>query len=123
MRWLAGLALALAAGSAAACTYARNVQPERWREWAAALFSGEVTGVQVVEERSRAVEVIALRVLETFKGPQGERATLRMPERVRVACGLALPKSGEQLLVGLDAEGNTAWVPLKADYLEALRKK
>jgi hypothetical protein len=115
--------LALAAGSAAACTYARNVQPERWAEWAAALFSGEVTGVQVVEERSRPVEVIALRVLETFKGPQGESATLRMPERVRVACGLALPRAGERLLVGLDAEGNTAWVPLEPGYLEALRKK
>jgi len=115
MRCLAWLVLILAAFPADACTYARDVRPERWHEWAAALFTGSVTAVQN--------DVISLRVLETFKGPQGADATaeLRMPERVRIACGLALPRAGDELLVGLDAEGNAAWVPLRSAYLEALR--
>jgi hypothetical protein len=115
MRWLAWLLLSLAAGPAAACTYARDVRPEQWRDWAVALFAGEVTEVRT--------EVIALRVVETFKGPAGESANVRMPERVRIACGLALPRQGDTLLVGFDPQGNAAWVPLKPAYLEALRRK
>ena len=115
MRSLAWLMLLLATGPAVACTYARDVRPEQWRDWAAALFAGEVTDVRA--------EVIALRVSETFKGPAGASATVHMPERVRVACGLALPKAGDELLVGLDAQGGAAWVPLKPAYLEALRGK
>jgi hypothetical protein len=123
MRWLAWLTLLLAALPAAACSYARDVHPERWQEWAAALFSGSVTAVQSEQEKQRPVDVITLRVVETFKGPAGASATLRMPERVRLACGLPLPRAGDELLVGLDADGNTAWVPLKPAYVEALRKK
>lgn len=115
MRWLAWLILSLAAWPALACSYARDVRPERWHDWAAALFMGEVTEVRA--------EVIALRVIETFKGAEGASATVRMPERVRVACGLALPKQGDELLVGFDAQGNAAWVPLRPAYLEALRRK
>ncbi len=115
MRWLAWLVLSLAAWPALACSHARDVRPEQWRDWAASLFSGEVSEVRA--------EVISLRVLETFKGPAGASATLHMPERVRIACGLALPKAGEELLVGFDAQGNAAWVPLKPAYIEALRRK
>jgi hypothetical protein len=115
MRWLAWLLLALAAFPALACTYARDVRPEQWHDWAAALFAGEVTEVRT--------DAIALRVTETFKGAPGASATLSMPERVRIACGLALPKPGDALLVGFDPQGNAAWVPLKPAYLEALRRK
>jgi len=123
MRCLAWLMLVLAAIPAHACTYARDVRPEQWHQWAAALFTGQVDTIQSEQERQRPIDVITLRVLETFKGPRGASATamLRMPERVRVACGLALPRAGDELLVGLDAQGNAAWVPLKPAYLEALR--
>ena len=115
--------LLIVACSAEACTYARNVQPERWLEWAKALFSAEVTKLETEREGDRVIDVITLRVVETFKGPEGETAVVRMPVRVRMACGLALPQLGEQLLVGLDREDNSAWVPLKESYPEALRAK
>ena len=109
--------------SANACTYARNVQPERWLEWSKALFAAEVTLVESEREGDRPVDVISLRVVETFKGPPGESAIVRMPTRVRVNCRLELPQPGEQLLVGFDADDNTAWVPLKESYSAALRAK
>jgi hypothetical protein len=116
-------ALLTVSASANACTYARNVQPERWLEWSKALFAAEVTRVESQREADRPVDVISLRVVETFKGPPGESAIVRMPARVRVNCRLELPQPGEQLLVGLDADDNSAWVPLKESYSAALRAK
>jgi len=110
----------LATGWAQACLFTRNVQPERWYDWASALFSGEVTKVE--QDREKSLDIITVRVVETFKGPAGEIATVQIPVRLRTACGLDLPAVGAQVLVALDPRNDSAWVPLKASYAELLRE-
>src|SRR5207302_9486261 len=61
-------------------------------------------------------------VVETFKGPAGDIATVQIPIRLRTACGLDLPAVGAQLLVALDPGNDSAWVPFKASYAELLRE-
>ena len=110
----------LATGWAQACLFTRNVQPERWYDWASALFSGEVTKVE--QDRDKSLDIITVRVVETFKGPAGDIATVQIPIRLRTACGLDLPAVGAQLLVALDPGNDSAWVPFKASYAELLRE-
>jgi hypothetical protein len=110
----------LATGWAQACLFTRNVQPERWYDWASALFSGEVTKVE--QDRRKSLDIITVRVVETFKGPAGDIATVQIPTRLRTACGLDLPAVGAQVLVALDPGNDSAWVPLKASYAELLRE-
>jgi hypothetical protein len=110
----------LATGSAQACLFTRNVQPERWYDWASALFSGEVTKVE--QNREKSLDIITVRVVETFKGPAGEVATVQIPVRLRIACGLDLPAVGAPVLVALDPSNDSAWVPLKAGTAELLRE-
>ena len=110
----------LATGWAQACLFTRNVQPERWYDWASALFSGEVTRVE--QDREKSLDIITVRVVETFKGPAGDIATVQIPVRLRTACGLDLPAVGAQVLVALDPSNDSAWVPLKASYAELLRQ-
>ncbi len=110
----------LATGGAQACLFTRNVQPERWYDWASALFSGEVTKVE--QDREKSLDIITVRVVETFKGPAGDIATVQIPVRLRTACGLDLPAVGAQVLVALDPGNDSAWVPLKASYAELLRE-
>jgi len=112
--------LQLATGWAQACLFTRNVQPERWYDWASALFSGEVTKVE--QDRQKSLDIITVRVVETFKGPAGDIATVQIPTRLRAACGLELPAVGAQVLVALDPGNDSAWVPLKASYAELLRE-
>src|SRR5437016_1427939 len=107
-------------GWAQACLFTRNVQPERWYDWASALFSGEVTKVE--HDRQKSLDIITVRVVETFKGPAGDIATVQIPTRLRTACGLDLPAVGAQVLVALDPGNDSAWVPLKASYAELLRE-
>jgi hypothetical protein len=110
----------LAAGSAHACMFVKDVPPAQWYDWAAALFAGEVTRV---EQDERKVDVITVRVSETFKGPAGAAATLRVPSRMWTSCRMELPAVGAQVLVALNANNDTALVPLRADHAGALRAR
>jgi hypothetical protein len=118
---LAVIALAvlqLSTGAAHACLFARDTQPEYWYEWASALFAGDVTNV----EREKGLDVITVRVAETYKGPQGAVATLQVPSRMWSSCRLELPVVGAHVLVALNPNSDTLLVPLTAGYAERLRQ-
>lgn len=115
----AAFALLLAAAPAQACMFVRDVPPEAWYQWSASLFAGEVTGVR--EDSEKALDTIAVRVTETFKGPAGESATLTMPVRLRKLCKLELPKPGERILVALNERNDSSWVPLTESYSQRMR--
>ena len=77
---------------------------------------------KVEQDRQKSLDIITVRVVETFKGPAGDIATVQIPTRLRTACGLDLPAVGAQVLVALDPGNDSAWVPLKASYAELLRE-
>jgi hypothetical protein len=112
-------ALLLAAAPARACMFVRDIPPEAWYQWSSSLFAGEVT--QVEEDAAKALDTIAVRVTETFKGPSGESATLTMPVRLRKLCKLDLPKIGDRILVALNERNDSSWVPLSESYSERMR--
>ena len=112
--------LQLATGWAHACLFARDTQPERWHEWASALFAADVTNVE--QDRQKALDVITVRVVETFKGPQGAFATLQVPHRLWASCRLELPVVGARVLVALNPNSDTLLVPLTSSYTELLRQ-
>lgn len=124
MNGLAAAALAavfqLAAGYAHACSFARNADPKGWYEWAGTLFAGSVTGVE--QDRQRSLDIITVRVVETFKGPAGEVASVSFPSRIWATCGLSLPAVGAAVLVGMDPRSNSALVPLTDDQARQLRE-
>ena len=116
------LALLLAAAAPAqACMFVRDIPPEAWYQWSASLFAGEVTRVE--EDAQKALDTIAVRVTETFKGPSGESATLTMPVRLRKLCKLELPKIGDRILVALNERNDSSWVPLSDSYSERMRRE
>jgi hypothetical protein len=117
--FLAVAILQLTIGTAHACSFARNAEPKGWYEWASTLFAGSVTGVE--QDRQGSLDVINVRVVETFKGPAGDVATLSFPSRIWATCGLSVPAVGADVLVGLDARGNSALVPLAATHAAILR--
>ena len=112
--------LLLATGSAHACLFARDTQPAQWYEWASALFAGDVTKVEY--DGAKALDVITVRVVETFKGPEGASATLEVPKRVWTSCRLERPVEGARVLVALNPHSDTLLVPLTASYTELLRQ-
>jgi hypothetical protein len=118
---LAIAVLQLAAGGAQACMFVRNVPPEGWYEWSSALFAGEVTKVE--HDAAKALDTISVRVTEVFKGPDAATATLSMPVRLRTACRLEIPAVGESILVALNANNDSSWAPLTANYAERLRQR
>ena len=121
---LAVAVLQLAAGRAHACLFLRSVEPAQWYEWSSALFAGEVARVE--QDRSRALDVITVRVVETYKGPAGESATVEIPNRFWAACRLELPAVGASVLVAMHSSGDVRLVPLTpghAEQLKALRGK
>lgn len=120
-RVIAGAALCLAAGSAQACMFVRDIPPEAWYQWSSSLFAGEVT--QVEEDAQKALDTIAVRVTEVFKGPAAESATLSMPVRLRKLCKLELPKAGERILVALNERNDASWVPLTDRYSQRMREQ
>ena len=116
------LALLLASFEARACLFARDTQPQYWSEWAAALFAGDVT--QVDEQRDKGLDVITVRVSETFKGPENAAsATLQIPSRMWKSCRLERPAVGAHVLVALNPNSDTLVVPLSATYEESLRQR
>jgi hypothetical protein len=120
-RLIAFAALCLAAGSAQACMFVRDIPPEAWYQWSSSLFAGEVTRVE--EDAGQARDTIAVRVTEVFKGPSGDSATLVMPVRLRKLCKLELPKAGERILVALNERNDASWVPLTDSYSQRMREQ
>lgn len=100
------------------CMFARDAQPQDWYEWATVLFAADVTEV---EQQSRN-DVVSLRVVETFKGPEGAAsATLQVPNNLWEACRLERPAVGARVLAALNANSDALLVPLTASYAERLR--
>ena len=120
-RLLAGAMLFVAAATADACMFVRDIPPESWYQWSSSLFAGEVT--QVEEDVEKAIDTISVRVTETFKGPAGESATLSMPVRLRKLCRLDLPKLGDRILIALNEHNDSSWVPLSENYSERMRSQ
>ncbi len=119
-RLIAIAALQLLIGSAHACLFARDTKPAEWYEWSSALFSGEVTNVE--QDRQKPLDIITVRVAETFKGPEGAVATLQVPHRLWTSCRLERPAVGAHVLVALNPNGDTLVVPLTAAYIEQLKQ-
>ncbi len=110
----------LLAGTAHACLFARSAQPKDWDQWARALFAADVTAVE--ENRAKALDIITLKVGETFKGPQATSATLQIPANMWAGCKLERPAVGAHVLGALNANGDALLVPLSADYANRLRE-
>jgi hypothetical protein len=113
--------LQLAAGSAQACLFATSTKPEGWHEWSSALFGGDVTNVA----REKSIDVVTVRVAETFKGPdsKGGTLTVQLSNRYWTNCRVELPVAGARVLVAINPNGDAMLVPLSADYAEQLRQQ
>ena len=113
--------LQLASGWAHACLFATSTPPEGWYQWASGLFAGDVTGL--AKDDQKPVDVITVRVVETFKGPDATNGTLtvRVPSRNWAACKLELPAAGARVLVAMNANSEVLLVPLSTAYTEKLR--
>lgn len=120
LRHFFALVALLLAGCAQACLFARDAQPKDWLQWASVLLAAEVISVE--QDRQKALDIVALRVVETFKGPPAaETATLQMPSRLWAACRLERPAVGARVLAALNPNSDALLVPLSADYAERLR--
>lgn len=113
--------LSLASGWAQACLFATSTPPDGWYRWASGLFSGDVTAVE--KDAQKPVDVITVRVVETFKGPDATNGTLtvRVPSRNWAACKLEIPAAGARVLVALNPNSEVMLVPLSVAYAEKLR--
>ena len=118
---IAAAVLQLASGWAHACLFATSTPPEGWYQWASALFAGDVTAL--AKDAQKPVDVITVRVAETFKGPDATNGTLtvRVPSRNWAACKIELPAAGARVLVAMNANSEVMLVPLSASYAEQLR--
>jgi len=120
-RWIAIAVFQLAAGGAHACLFATSTPPEGWYQWASGLFAGDVTGV--AKDGEKPVDVVTVRVVETFKGPDAAHGTLtvRIPSRHWATCKLEVPVAGARVLVAVNPNSDAMLVPLSASYAEQLR--
>jgi len=110
--------ISLTAPAQGQCLFARDTKPQDWYEWANVLVAADVTGV---EAKGR-VDVVSLRVVETFKGPAGvETATMQVPNNFWEACRLERPAAGARVLGALNANNDALVVPLSASYADQLR--
>jgi hypothetical protein len=119
-RLLAIVAFQVLASTAHACRFAQDAQPAQWYEWSNSLFSADVTSIELDKQKS--LDVISVRVVETFKGPQGAAATLKVPSRMWKSCALERPLAGARVLVALNPNGDTLLVPLTESYSQRLRQ-
>ena len=118
LRTLFVLLLLLSLPAHATCMFARDTKPQDWYDWAEVLVAGDVTGV---EQRGR-MDVVSLRVVETFKGPQAaEAATLEVPNKLWAVCRIERPVIGERVLGALNANNDALLVPLSDGYAADLR--
>jgi hypothetical protein len=123
MRVLLIVLLQAASTWAHACLFATSTPPEGWYQWAAkGLFAGDVTALE--RDAHKPVDVITVRVVETFKGPDATNGTLmvRIPSRNWAACKLEVPVAGARVLVAMNANSEVMLVPLSASYTEQLRR-
>ena len=121
LRFIATVGLQLVLGTAQACRFAQDAPPPQWYEWSSALFAADVTGIELDGQKS--MDVISVRVTETFKGPEAAAAaTLRVPSRMWSSCYLERPAVGAHVLVALNPNGDTLVVPLTQGYGERLRQ-
>lgn len=113
--------LLLTSGAANACLFATKTPPEGWYQWAAALFAGDVTAVE--RDREKPVDIITVRVVETFKGPGAPNATLTVyiSSRHWTTCKVEAPAPGARVLVGMNANSDAMLVPLSVSFSEELR--
>ena len=115
------MVLHLLPGAAHACRFAQDAPPAQWQEWSSALFAADVAGIDL--DRQKSLDIISVRVLETYKGPDGAAAaTLRVPSRMWSSCYLERPAVGARVLVALNPNGDTLLVPLTQGYREQLRR-
>jgi hypothetical protein len=121
LHFLAIGVLQLALGTAQACRFAQDAPPAQWFEWSSALFAADVTGIEL--DRQKSADVISVRVVETFKGPErAAAASLLVPSRMWSSCYLERPAVGAHVLVALNPNGDTLLVPLTPAYGERLRQ-
>jgi hypothetical protein len=120
-RLLAIALLQLLTSGAHACLFATSTQPEGWYQWASGLFAGEVTAVE--QHREKSIDVVSVRVVETFKGPDASRGTLtvRVPSRHWASCRLEVPVAGASVLVAMNPNSDAMLVPLSVGFAEQLR--
>jgi hypothetical protein len=120
-RLLAITVFQLATGWAHACLFATSTAPEGWYQWASGLFAGDVTAVE--KDSQKPVDVITVRVVETFKGPDAAHGTItvRIPSRHWASCRLELPVIGAHVLVAMNPNNDAMLVPLSASYADRLR--
>lgn len=113
--------LLLASGAANACLFATKTPPEGWYQWSAALFAGDVTAVE--RDREKPVDIITVRVVEIFKGPDAPNATLavHISSRHWTTCKAEVPAPGARVLVAMNANSDAMLVPLSASFSEQLR--
>lgn len=118
---IAAAVLQLASGGAHACLFATSTPPEGWYQWASGLFAGDVTALE--KDGQKPVDVITVRVVETFKGPDAANGTLtvRVPSRNWAACKIEIPAAGARVLVAMNPSSEVMLVPLSASYAEKLR--
>jgi hypothetical protein len=103
----------------AACLSTRESKPQDWYAWSNVLVAADVTGVM---QRGR-YDVLALRVVEAFKGPPGvETLTLEVPANLWEACKVERPTVGARVLGALNANNDANVVPLDTSYADALRE-
>jgi len=114
---IAAAVLSLASGWTHACLFATKTPPEGWYEWASALFAGDVTALEK--------DVVTVRVVETFKGPDAANGTLtvRLSERYWSNCRVERPESGARVLVAINPNSDAMLVPLSASFAEQLRQQ
>jgi hypothetical protein len=113
--------LLMTSGAAHACLFATRTPPEGWYQWATQLFAGDVAGVH--KDGDKPVDVITVRVVETFKGPDASSATLtvHISSRYWTNCRVETPATGARVLVAMNANSDAMLVPLSAGYAEQLR--
>jgi hypothetical protein len=115
------IVLLLLPGWAQACLFITSTPPEGWYQWSERLFGGDVTALG--KDEAKPVDVVTVRVVETFKGAQVANATVtvRVPSRNWAACKLEVPAIGARVLVALTAGNEVQLVPLSEGYSERLR--
>lgn len=118
-RLLAIIVLLVLTPAANACRFAQDAQPAQWYEWSTSLFAADVASIALDKQKSD--DVITVRIVETFKGPEGAHGTLRVPSRMWASCGLVRPQAGARVLVALNPNSDALLVPLTESYSQSLR--
>ena len=99
----------------ATCMFARDAKPQDWYEWASVLVAGDVAAVG----QRGSIDVVSLRVVETFKGPPAAAtATLEVPQNLWATCRIERPAVGERVLGALNANNDALLVPLTSAYAD-----